>query len=276
MNKSKEKSQNSHHKQKKKTREIDSYKIQFKTKIKQKSNINSKEKDKSKNKKNKYSQSNISAKTFNQQPTSSIIKEYNSQNIMNNNNAMSYSNYAFSEMEQSKKKENNIFIDTLKYNNDEYNTLLSSNNKMDINDLSSANNKKISMRINDNNNYNIERDNDFQKNKFSKRAAYSMFNENEKILDDNSYYISSNLKKNNYETSLKRLENKLNNELDMKSFKKMGLENIENNLKNKNELEQYININSKNNINKVEINNNYINEQNNNNIEINNNKKKTL
>ena len=275
MNKSKEKNQNSHPKQKKKLREIDSYKFQFKTKIKQKSNINSKEKDKSKNKKNKFSQSNISVKTFNQKPTSSIIKEYNSQNI-NNNNAISYSNYAFSEMEQTKKIDNNIFIDSSKYNSEEYNTLLSSNNKMDINDLSNTNNKKISMRINDKNNYNynIERDIDFQKNNFSKRAVYSMLNENEKKFDNNSYNIPSNLKKYNYKTSLERLENKLNSELDIKSFKKKSLENMEKDLKNKNELEQYINVNSKINLNKVDINNNNIYEQNSNNIEVNNNKKK--
>ena len=274
MNKSKEKNQNSLPKQKKKLREINSYKFQFKTKIKQKSNINSKEKDKSKNKKNQFSQSNISVKTFNQKPTSSIIKEYNSQNI-NNNNAISYSNYAFSEMEQTKKIDNNIFIDSSKYNSEEYNTLLSSNNKMDINDLSNTNNKKISMRIDKNNyNYNIERDIDFQKNNFSKRAAYSMLNENEKKFDNSSYNISSNLKKYNYKTSLERLENKLNSELDIKSFKKKSLENMEKDLKNKNELEQYINVNSKININKVDINNNNIYEQNSNNIEVNNNKKK--
>ena len=274
MNKSKEKNQNSLPKQKKKLREINSYKFQFKTKIKQKSNINSKEKDKSKNKKNKFSQSNISVKTFNQKPTSSIIKEYNSQNI-NNNNAISYSNYAFSEMEQTKKIDNNIFIDSSKYNSEEYNTLLSSNNKMDINDLSNTNNKKISMRMDKNNyNYNIERDIDFQKNNFSKRAAYSMLNENEKKFDNSSYNISSNLKKYNYKTSLERLENKLNSELDIKSFKKKSLENMEKDLKNKNELEQYINVNSKININKVDINNNNIYEQNSNNIEVNNNKKK--
>ena len=274
MYKSKEKNQNSLPKQKKKLREINSYKFQFKTKIKQKSNINSKEKDKSKNKKNKFSQSNISVKTFNQKPTSSIIKEYNSQNI-NNNNAISYSNYAFSEMEQTKKIDNNIFIDSSKYNSEEYNTLLSSNNKMDINDLSNTNNKKISMRMDKNNyNYNIERDIDFQKNNFSKRAAYSMLNENEKKFDNSSYNISSNLKKYNYKTSLERLENKLNSELDIKSFKKKSLENMEKDLKNKNELEQYINVNSKININKVDINNNNIYEQNSNNIEVNNNKKK--
>ena len=106
--KSKERNQNSRSrsKQKKKPREIDSYKIQFKTKIKNnKSNQNSKDKDKKINKSIKYTYSNISAKTYNnQKPTSSIIKEYNTQSQINSNNAISYSNYAFPLMENSKKK----------------------------------------------------------------------------------------------------------------------------------------------------------------------------
>ena len=271
MNKSKIKSQNSQSKKKKKVREIDSYKIQFKTKIKEKSNINSKEKERIKNKTNKYSQSNFSAKTLNQKPSSSLIKEYNSQNLINNN-ALSYSNYAFSEMEESKKNEINKFIDSSKYNNEDFNTL-NSNIKMDINDLSNTNNKKISMRIKDKN-ICSEKDINFQKNKFSKRAEYSMPNKNEKIFDNYLYNKSSNLKKYNYETSLGGLENNLNIELDMNSFKKISPENLGKDLKNKNESIQCKNINSKNSMNKEELKIKKIYKENNNNIEISNNNKK--
>ena len=124
MRKSKEKNQGSHSKPKKKIREINSYKIQFKTKVKQKSNLNSKEKDKIQKSNNKYSQSNLSIKTYNQKPSSSLIKEYNS-NPQLNNNAISYSNYAFSELEQSKKNDNNIFKSS-KIKNEDYNTFLCS------------------------------------------------------------------------------------------------------------------------------------------------------
>lgn len=274
MNKSKEKSQNSHSKPKKKIRETNSYKIQFKTKIKQKSNLNSKDKDKSKNKKNKYSQSNISAKTFNQKPTSSIIKEYNSQTNIYNNNAISYSNYAFSEMGQSKKVDNNILCESLKYNNDDYNTLLcSNNNKMEINDLGNANNNKFCKK-NKNNRKKVDKDNDFGKNIFSKKAAKSMVNENEKMYDNYIYNSVNNCKKNNYETSLKRLDNKLNKEIDIKSFKKINLEIIEKDIKNKNEFEKF-NTGSKEMIINDEITNNNYYEQNNNNILLNENNKKS-
>ena len=79
-------------------------------------------------------------------------------------------------MDKSKKNEiNNIFSESSKYYNDEYNTLLNSNNnKMDINDLSNTNNMKLSARQNNNNN--IINDVEFQKMKFSKKAAYSMAN----------------------------------------------------------------------------------------------------
>ena len=263
--KSKERNQNSRSrsKQKKKPREIDSYKIQFKTKIKNnKSNQNSKDKDKKINKSIKYTYSNISAKTYNnQKPTSSIIKEYNTQSQINSNNAISYSNYAFPLMENSKKNENNELNESSKYNNEDYNTFLqsinNSNNKLDINDLNNTINKKISTRQNDNNmNHNINNDVDVQNNYFSKRAAYSVINENQKKLGNYSYNISNNdNNRNMYETSLKRLDDKLNNKLDPKNFKIIKFENMEQNLKYGNELEQYINSNPKINIkenNKIE------------------------
>ena len=269
MKNSKEKSQNSHSKPIKKLRETNSYKIQFKTKVKQKSNINSKEKDKNKKKSNKYSQSNISVKTYNQKPSSSLIKEYNS-NPQINNNAISYSNYALSEMEQSKKNDNNLF-QTSKFNNEDYNTLLNSYNKMDINDLTNTNNKKNTIIEKDNNNYQISYNNqeNMSKHLFPKKAAYSMFNENEKNFEQFSYNLSNNIKNYKYETSIKRFD-ELNNKLDKNNIKTLNLEeeNNRNFMKNKNELKQYINSDSNKN---SENNYNNINQINNDNLDLNNN-----
>ncbi len=244
--KSKEKSQNSRSKKKKKIREVDSYKIQFKTKIKNnKSNHNSKEKDIN-SKKCTYANSNMSAKTYLQKPTSSIIKEYNNnQSQINSNNAISYSNYAFSEMAQSKKQNNELY-DSIKYNNEDYNTLHQSkneNNKLDINDLNNTNNKKLSVNQKNNINLNVNKEKDFQNNNFSKRAAYSMAIDNQKKFGNNSYNISKNDKNNRniYETSLKRLDDKLKNRLDPNNFKKKKFENFEQINKYGDELEQYIN-----------------------------------
>ena len=103
---SKEKGQNSRSKQKKKLRETNSYKIQFKTKKNNnKSNPHSKDKDKKINKNNKctYSNSNISAKTYNQKPTSNIIRDYNNQSQINNNNAISIRIMLFQKLNNLKK-----------------------------------------------------------------------------------------------------------------------------------------------------------------------------
>lgn len=251
---SKEKGQNSRSKQKKKLRETNSYKIQFKTKKNNnKSNPHSKDKDKKINKNNKctYSNSNISAKTYNQKPTSSIIRDFNNQSQNNNNNAISYSNYAFSEIEQSKKNQNNeLYDDSIKNNNEDYNSLHQSkndNNKMDINDLNNTNNKKKSVKRKTD--IKVNNDKDFQNNDFSKRAAYSTMNDNQKKFG-NFFYNTSKIGKDNrniYETSLKRLDDKLNNRLNPNNFKKITIENEEKDYKFENELEQYIS-NSKINI----------------------------
>ena len=270
MRKSKEKNQGSHSKPKKKIREINSYKIQFKTKVKQKSNLNSKEKDKIQKSNNKYSQSNLSIKTYNQKPSSSLIKEYNS-NPQLNNNAISYSNYAFSELEQSKKSDNIIFKSS-KIKNEDYNTFLCSNNKLNINDLNITNNKNISLIEKDNNkNIQINNKNDnFSKITFPKKAAKSMFNENEKNYENLSYNLSHNIKNYKYETSLKRLDEKLKSNLEKKNIKKLNLEedNI-NYKKNKNDLGQYINSNT-NSFKTLENNYNKINEIKNDNLNLNN------
>ena len=202
MQKSKDKNSNSHSKNRKKLRETNSYKVLFKSKNKRKTNLDNKDNTKSKSKnKNKYSDSNISAKTYIQKQKSSLINEYNSCNQLNNNKAVSYSNYAFSEMEQSKRNENNIFNESSKYNED-VNTLINSNNyRMDIADLNNTNNKKSSGRRKQKSNDRINNINseNFQNNNFSKKAAYSVLNENEKIIENNTYNISSTNNRYNYE-----------------------------------------------------------------------------
>ena len=239
--KSKEKGQNSRSKQKKKLRDTNSYKIQFKVKAK-----NNKEKKinklNSKKTASSNSISNISVKTYNQKPNSSIIKEYNNQiQNKNNNNAISYSNYAFPEMEQSKKIpiQNNELCESSKFNNEDYNYNYSSlansksnNNKMDVNDLS------INTKVYKNNYYNINDNNDkdlfqndyFNSNlDFSKRAAYSLINDNLKRYGNNSYNFSKFDKnpKHIYETSLKRLDDKLKLRLEHDKFNKIQIENKE-------------------------------------------------
>lgn len=254
MMKSKDKSQSKSSRRKKKIREINSYKIQFKSKIKQNTNLSSKDKSKSKpktkDKKNKciYTQSNISAKTFIQKPTSSIINEYNKISH-NNNNAVSYSNFAVSDMDNLKKNQNNILNESSKYNNEDYNTLVqtnrsqsnNSNNKLNINDL---NNNKLSLRKNNNiNSKGVSAGDSLNKNVFLKKAANSVMNENKKIDNNFSYNLPNNIFKSNFDTSLKKFENKLN-ELNFENFNKLNLGNIEQNLKNKILLEKYINSNS--------------------------------
>ena len=254
MMKSKDKSQSKSSRRKKKIREINSYKIQFKSKIKQNTNLSSKDKSKSKpktkDKNNKciYTQSNISAKTFIQKPTSSIINEYNKISH-NNNNAVSYSNFAVSDMDNLKKNQNNILNESSKYNNEDYNTLVqtnrsqsnNSNNKLNINDL---NNNKLSLRNNNVvNNKGVSAGDSLNKNVFLKKAANSVMNENKKIDNNFSYNLPNNIFKSNFDTSLKKFENKLN-ELNFENFNKLNLGNIEQNLKNKKLLEKYINSNS--------------------------------
>jgi len=252
--KSKDKSQSKSSRRKKKIREINSYKIQFKSKIKQNTNLSSKDKSKSKpktkDKNNKciYTQSNISAKTFIQKPTSSIINEYNKISH-NNNNAVSYSNFAVSDIDNLKKNENIILSESSKYNNEDYNTLVqtnrsqsnNSNNKLNINDL---NNNKLSLRKNNVvNNKGVSAGDSLNKNVFLKKAANSVMNENKKIDNNFSYNLPNNIFKSNFDTSLKKFENKLN-ELNFENFNKLNLGNIEQNLKNKKLLEKYINSNS--------------------------------
>ena len=275
MLKSKDKNQSqrsnnshSHSKPKKQLRETNSYQVQFKIRVKNKSKIDSKDKSKSKSKdknsknnKNINTQSTVSAKTYNLKPTSSLIKE----NI--NNNAVSYSNFAFSEMERSKKDDNNILCDSYKYNNEDLlqNNLTYSNNsnKLNINDLSNnSKNMKISSKqsnrnnINNDNNINKNKNRIILKNNFSKRAAYSQMNENQNIIGIESYNISKNNYKNKFDTSLKRIDEKLNNDLEL-NYNKMNLENIEHNLNNKKILEQYISSNSNNYLIENEENNMY-------------------
>jgi hypothetical protein len=274
--KSKDRSQSKSSRRKKKIREINSYKIQFKTKIKQNTNLTSKgSKDKSKSKtKNKdknnkymYTQSNISAKTYIHKPTSSIINKYY-KTSHNNNNAISYSNFAVSNMDNLKKNEKNILNESLKYNNEDYNTLIqtnmsqsnNSNNKLNLNDLNKSSSNKLSFRKNNDLNSKVDSAGDsLNKNIFLKKAAKSMANENKKIDNNFSYNLPNNAFKSNFDTSLKKFENKLS-ELNLENFNKINLGNIEQNLKNKKLLEKYINSNSR--INKDENENNKNNEQN--------------
>ena len=274
--KSKDRSQSKSSRRKKKIREINSYKIQFKTKIKQNTNLTSKgSKDKSKSKtKNKdknnnymYTQSNISAKTYIHKPTSSIINKYY-KTSHNNNNAISYSNFAISNMDNLKKNEKNILNESLKYNNEDYNTLIqtnmsqsnNSNNKLNLNDLNKSSSNKLSFRKNNDLNSKVDSAGDsLNKNIFLKKAAKSMANENKKIDNNFSYNLPNNAFKSNFDTSLKKFENKLS-ELNLENFNKINLGNIEQNLKNKKLLEKYINSNSR--INKDENENNKNNEQN--------------
>lgn len=252
MNKSKGK--NSHSKGKKKVREANSYKLKYKTKVKEKSNLNSKEKDKDKIKSKKLSKSKISINNYAQKEASSIIKEYNSQNNKNNN-ALSHSNYILSDMDKSKKNEiNNIFCESSKYYDEEYNTLFNNNNKMNINDLNNTNNKKLSERQNNNDVKKKENNIEFQKMKFCKKAAYSMVNENEKMFDNNSYNRSNHIKRYNYDSNLQKLENRLNNEIEKKYLDKIDIINTDINFKKENE---NVTSNSKNNIKNIELNFNY-------------------
>ena len=265
--KSKDKSNNSHSKRKKKIREINSYKFQFNTRIKHKANIDSKIKNKNKtkekNKNIKYisSNSDISAKSFNQKPTSSLIRDYNVLSKNNNFNAISYSNIAFSDIEHIKKNENNILDESSKYNNED-NTLIqtnmtyslsSNNNKMNISELNCTNKgKKTGIKSNKNS------QKDIHDNAYVKKAAYSMINENKKASNQNMNNLSNKAIKSSFETSLKRFDNKLTNDINFKNLNKSSLDK---NLKNKKKLEQYMS-NSRKDI--------YENEKNNNNELINN------
>ena len=265
--KSKDKSNNSHSKRRKKSREITSYKFQFNTRAKNKTITDSKSKNKNKAKeKNKsfkyaYSNSKISDKSFNQKPTSSLIRDYNSLSKNKNLNAVSYSNIAFSDIEHIKKNENNILDESSKLTNDD-NTLIqtnmtyslsSNNNKMNINELNCTyKGKKNSIKSCKN----FKKD--IRDNAHAKRAAYSMMNKNRKGSNHSMYNLSNKAIKNNFETSLKRFDNKSNNDINRKNFNKS---NLYKDLENKKKLEQYIS-NSKKSI--------YENEKNNKNEKINN------
>ena len=249
--KSKDKSNNSHSKGKKKIREINSYKFHFNTRVKHKTNIDSKNKNKNKSKdKNKnskyiYSNSNISAKSFNQKPTSSLIRDYNALSKNNNYNAVSYSNIAFSDMEHIKKNENNILDESSKFNNED-NTLIqtnmtyslsSNNNKMNINELNyTYKEKKDGIKSKKNSKK------DIHDKAYGKRASHSMMNTKLKASNHSMYNLSNKNKKNNFETSL------IDNDINSKNFNK--------NLNNKKKLEQYMS-NSKKNIYENEKNNNH-------------------
>ena len=265
--KSKDKSNNSHSKRKKKSREINSYKFQFNTRVKYKTNIDSKNKNKNKTKeKNKkfkyiYSNSKISAKSFNQNPTSSLIRDYNALSKNNNFNAASYSNILFSDIEHIKKNENNILDESSKFNNDD-NTLIqtnmtyslsSNNNKMNINELNCTYKEKKD-GIKSSKNFKK----DIRDNAFAKRASYSMMNKNKKASNHSMHNLSNKAIKNKFETSLKRFDNKSNKEIKYKNFNES---NLYKDLKSKKKLEQYM-TNSKKSI--------YENEKNNNNEQINN------
>ena len=244
--KSKDKSNNSHSKRKKKIREINSYKFQFNTRVKHRANIDSKIKNKNKtkekNKNIKYisSNSDISAKSFNQKPTSSLIRDYNVLSKNNNFNAISYSNIAFSDIEHIKKNENNILDESSKFNNED-NTLIqtnmtyslsSNNNKMNISELNCTNKgKKTGIKSNKNS------QKDIHDNAYVKKAAYSMINENKKASNHNMNNLSNKAIKSSFETSLKRFDNKLTNDINFKNLNKSSLDK---NLKNKKKLEQYM------------------------------------
>ena len=249
--KSKDKSNNSHSKGKKKIREINSYKFHFNTRVKHKTNIDSKNKNKNKSKdKNKnskyiYSNSNISAKSLNQKPTSSLIRDYNALSKNNNYNAVSYSNIAFSDMEHIKKNENNILDESSKFNNED-NTLIqtnmtyslsSNNNKMNINELNyTYKEKKDGIKSKKNSKK------DIHDKAYGKRASHSMMNTKLKASNHSMYNLSNKNKKNNFETSL------IDNDINSKNFNK--------NVINKKKLEQYMS-NSKKNIYENEKSNNH-------------------
>ena len=249
--KSKDKNNNSHSKGKKKIREINSYKFHFNTRVKHKTNIDSKNKNKNKSKdKNKnskyiYSNSNISAKSFNQKPTSSLIRDYNALSKTNNYNAVSYSNIAFSDMEHIKKNENNILDESSKFNNED-NTLIqtnmtyslsSNNNKMNINELNyTYKEKKDGIKSKKNSKK------DIHDKAYGKRFSHSMMTTKLKVSNHSMYNLSNKNKKNNFETSL------IDNDINSKNFNK--------NVINKKKLEQYMS-NSKKNIYENEKNNNH-------------------
>ena len=242
--KSKDKNNNSHNKRKKKIREISSYKFQLNTKVKHKTNIDSRNKNKAKEKNKKYkyvySNSKISAKSFNQKPKSSLIKEYNTLSKNNNFNAVSYSNIAFSDMEHIKKNENNILDESSKFNNDD-NTLIqtnmtyslsSNNNKMNINELNyTYKGKKDSIKSSKN------CKKDIHDNTYAKRAAFSIMNENKKTSNHSMYNLSNKTIKNKIENSLKRFDDKSNNNINNKNFNESKLDK---GLKSKKNLEQYM------------------------------------
>ena len=267
MMKSQDKSNNSYNKGKKKAREINSYKFQFNARIKHKTNIDNQNKNKNKSKEtNKsikyiYSNSNISAKSFNQKPTSSLIRDYDTISKNNNFNAVSYSNIAFSDIEHIKKNENNILDESSKFNNED-NTLIqtnmtyslsSNNNKMSLNELNCTNKeKKTDIKGNKNSKKDIH---DYA---YVKKVAYSMMNENKKTSNNSKHNLSNKAIKSSFETSFKRFENKLSNDIN---FKNLIKSNIDKNIKNKKKLEQYMSNSRKN---------TYENEKNNNNELINN------
>ena len=222
--KSKDK-KNSHSKRKKKIREISSYKFQFNPKVKHKTKIESK----NKNKKVKYNYSNskISAKSFNQKPTSNLIGDYNSLSKNNNFSSVSYSNIAFSDMEHIKKNENNILDESSKFNNEDNSliqtnmtySLTSNNNKMSINELNYTYKGKK-----DSNKSSKNYKKDIRDNAYAKRAAYSMMNENKKASNHSMYNLSNKAIKNNFETSLKRFDDKSNNDINYKTFNESNLD----------------------------------------------------
>lgn len=273
--KSTDKNSNSHSKKKKKTREINSYKFHFNTQAKHKTSLVSKNKNKNKSKKNKEINSNsyISAKSFNQKPTPSLIRDYNALSKNNKFNVVSYSNYAFSDMEHIKKNENNILDESSKFNNED-NTLIqtnmtyslsSNNNKMNINELSCANKgKKDGIK----NNKNSKKD--IHDSTYTKRAAYSMMNKNRKASNHSMNNLSNKAIKSNFETSLKKFDDKLNNDINLKNFNES---NLDRDLNNKKKLEKYLS-NSRKNIYENEKNNSVFPPNNHHNINQNNQKNK--
>ena len=107
-----ENEQVSKNKSKKNMREIDSYKVLFKIKKKKNSGNRSNNKSNKHNYNYVYTRSNYTAKTFNQKSKSNMIKknnDLNNQSINNatelENNAVSYSNFANSDIIIESKQE---------------------------------------------------------------------------------------------------------------------------------------------------------------------------
>ena len=250
-----ENEQVSKNKSKKNMREIDSYKVLFKIKKKKNSGNRSNNKSNKYNYNYVYTRSNYTAKTFNQKSKSNMIKknnDLNNQSINNatelENNAVSYSNFANSDINELVNEKNKLkiisnFNISNNQNDDNYKISEIKNLKMDINELNSSQNQNFDK--NDINNENKIRLN-FNENK----AENKIVNKKDNILEiklNNSGKIFQNINKNNLNGMKNIIEKSKNKERQKSSkiFKKMSKKDNIKNLKEKKNVELYKNKNKK-------------------------------